>query len=47
MTLARPFRLLYVQVLLGMGLGMTVGHSGHRPAHRLNRSAMRSSRWYA
>jgi Na+/H+-dicarboxylate symporter len=26
MTLPRPFRLLYVQVLLGMGLGMTVGH---------------------
>jgi aerobic C4-dicarboxylate transport protein len=26
MTLARPFRPLYIQVLLGMGLGMTVGH---------------------
>lgn len=26
MTLSRPFRLLYVQVLLGMGLGMAVGH---------------------
>lgn len=26
MTLPRPFRLLYVQVLPGMGLGMTVGH---------------------
>ncbi|CAL8479977.1 C4-dicarboxylate transporter DctA [Caballeronia sp. S22] len=26
MNLPRPFNLLYVQVLLGMGLGMTVGH---------------------
>ncbi|MBW8835094.1 MAG: cation:dicarboxylase symporter family transporter, partial [Burkholderia sp.] len=26
MMLARPLRLLYVQVLLGMALGMTVGH---------------------
>ncbi|BFG73454.1 C4-dicarboxylate transporter DctA [Paraburkholderia terrae] len=26
MTLARPLRLLYVQVLLGMALGMSVGH---------------------
>jgi aerobic C4-dicarboxylate transport protein len=42
-SLARPLRLLYVQVLLAMLFGMTLGHFWPATGALLKRSAMRSS----
>jgi hypothetical protein len=42
-TTATPLRSLYVQVLLAMALGVSVGHFGRTRARCSSRSAMPSS----